>query len=71
MYTSASNNNGSAFGGLTGNTDWFNTTLGLSMLFGRFLLIVAVLALAGSLANRLSRPRPARSRPTLRSSRRY
>ena len=39
-FTSAANNNGSAFGGLTGNTDWFNTTLGLAMLFGRFLLIV-------------------------------
>ena len=51
-FTSAANNNGSAFGGLTGNTDWFNTTLGLAMLVGRFLLIVPVLALAGSLARK-------------------
>ena len=39
-FTSAGNNNGSAFGGLTGATDWYNTTLGLSMLVGRFFLIV-------------------------------
>ena len=51
-FTSAANNNGSAFGGLTGNTDWYNTTLGLSMLGGRFLLIVTALALAGSLARK-------------------
>jgi K+-transporting ATPase ATPase A chain len=51
-FTSASNNNGSAFGGLTGNTDWYNTTLGLAMLAGRFLPIVLVLALAGSLARK-------------------
>jgi potassium-transporting ATPase potassium-binding subunit len=51
-FTSASNNNGSAFGGLTGNTDWYNTTLGLSMLVGRFVLIVPALALAGSLARK-------------------
>ena len=37
-FTSAANNNGSAFGGLTGNTDWYNTTLGLAMLAGRFFL---------------------------------
>ena len=51
-FTSAANNNGSAFGGLTGNTDWFNTTLGLCMLGGRFLLIVPALAIAGSLARK-------------------
>lgn len=51
-FTSAANNNGSAFGGLTGNTNWFNTTLALSMLMGRFLLIVPVLAIAGSLARK-------------------
>jgi K+-transporting ATPase ATPase A chain len=51
-FTSAGNNNGSAFGGLTGNTDWYNTTLGLAMLIGRFLLIVATLALAGALARK-------------------
>ncbi len=55
-FTSAANNNGSAFGGLTGNTDWYNTTLGIAMLCGRFLLIVAVLAIAGSLARKHTAP---------------
>ncbi|MGW5618383.1 potassium-transporting ATPase subunit KdpA [Streptomyces sp. NPDC003877] len=49
-YTSASNNNGSAFAGLDADTQWFNSTLGLAMLFGRFVPMVFVLALAGSLA---------------------
>ncbi|WP_210570971.1 potassium-transporting ATPase subunit KdpA [Streptomyces sp. GESEQ-4] len=49
-YTSASNNNGSAFAGLNADTQWFNSTLGLAMLLGRFLPMVFVLALAGSLA---------------------
>ncbi|MFJ4628938.1 potassium-transporting ATPase subunit KdpA [Streptomyces sp. NPDC088847] len=49
-FTSAANNNGSAFAGLNANTDWFNTMTGLAMLFGRFLPMVFVLALAGSLA---------------------
>lgn len=49
-FTSASNNNGSAFAGLNANTDWFNTTTGLAMLLGRFVPMVFVLALAGSLA---------------------
>ncbi|MEU1305844.1 potassium-transporting ATPase subunit KdpA [Streptomyces shenzhenensis] len=49
-YTSAANNNGSAFAGLNANTDWFNATTGLAMLLGRFLPMVFVLALAGSLA---------------------
>jgi len=48
-YTSATGNNGSAFGGLKVNTTWFNATLGLSMLIGRFLMIVPMLALAGHL----------------------
>lgn len=48
-FASAANNNGSAFGGLTVTSDWFQTSLGLAMLFGRFLPIVLVLALAGSL----------------------
>ncbi|KRV48539.1 potassium-transporting ATPase subunit A [Wenjunlia vitaminophila] len=56
-YTSASNNNGSAFAGLNADTDWYNTTLGLAMLLGRFLPMVFVLALAGSLAEQ--RPVPA------------
>ncbi|KAB8162153.1 potassium-transporting ATPase subunit KdpA [Streptomyces sp. 3MP-14] len=49
-YTSAANNNGSAFAGLSADTTWYNTTLGLAMLLGRLLPIVFVLALAGSLA---------------------
>ena len=49
-YASANANNGSAFAGLNGNTPWFNTTLGLAMLLGRFAYIVPVMALAGSLA---------------------
>ncbi|MBP8535898.1 potassium-transporting ATPase subunit KdpA [Streptomyces sp. MK37H] len=56
-FTSASNNNGSAFAGLNANTDWYNTTTGLAMLFGRFVPMVFVLALAGSLAEQ--RPVPA------------
>ena len=49
-FTSANNNNGSAFAGLSANTHWYNTALGLAMLLGRFLPIVFALALAGSLA---------------------
>jgi potassium-transporting ATPase potassium-binding subunit len=63
-FTSAANNNGSAFGGLTGNTDWYNTTLGLSMLFGRFMLIVPLLAIAGSLARKQPVPASAGTFPT-------
>ncbi len=63
-FTSASNNNGSAFGGLSGNTDWFNTTLGLAMLGGRFLLIVPLLAIAGSLARKQPVPPNAGTFPT-------
>jgi len=49
-YSSATGNNGSAFAGLSANTPWFNTTLGLSMMFGRFAYVVPVMAMAGSLA---------------------
>ncbi|MFE3372272.1 potassium-transporting ATPase subunit KdpA [Streptomyces sp. NPDC059173] len=49
-YTSGANNNGSAFAGLDADTPWFNTTIGIAMLLGRFLPMVFVLALAGSLA---------------------
>ncbi|MGW8633601.1 potassium-transporting ATPase subunit KdpA [Streptomyces sp. NPDC055793] len=63
-YTSASNNNGSAFAGLNADTQWFNSTLGLAMLLGRFLPMVFVLALAGSLAQQ--KPVPA-SAGTLRT----
>ncbi|WNI21985.1 potassium-transporting ATPase subunit KdpA [Streptomyces sp. ITFR-16] len=55
-YTSGANNNGSAFAGLNADTQWFNTTIGLAMLLGRFLPMVFVLALAGSLAGQ--RPVP-------------
>jgi len=63
-FTSAANNNGSALGGLNGNTDWFNTTLGLAMLGGRFLPIVLVLAIAGSLASKRPVPITAGTFPT-------
>jgi K+-transporting ATPase ATPase A chain len=48
-YSSANGNNGSAFAGLSGNTPWYNTTIGLAMLIGRFLMIIPIMALAGSL----------------------
>ena len=51
-YSSGAGNNGSAFAGLRGNTPWYNTTLALAMLFGRFVMIVPVLALAGSLGRK-------------------
>ena len=51
-YTSSTGNNGSAFAGLSANTPWYNTTLGLAMLFGRFLIIIPMLALAGNLARK-------------------
>jgi K+-transporting ATPase ATPase A chain len=49
-FTSGAGNNGSAFAGLNANTPWYNTTIGLAMLFGRFFVIIPALALAGSLA---------------------
>jgi K+-transporting ATPase ATPase A chain len=55
-FTSCIGNNGSAFAGLTGNAPWYNLTLGLATLIGRFLLIVPVLALAGSLAGKKTIP---------------
>ena len=51
-FASAANNNGSAFAGITANTQWMNTALGLTMLVGRFFLIIPVLAIAGSLARK-------------------
>lgn len=65
-FTSAANNNGSAFAGLSANTDWYNTALALAMAFGRFLPIVLVLALAGSLARQGSTPDSAGTLPTHR-----
>ena len=63
-FTSAANNNGSAFGGLSGNTDWYNATLGLAMLAGRFLPIVLILAIAGALARKQPVPATAGTFPT-------
>ncbi|MBI5568392.1 MAG: potassium-transporting ATPase subunit KdpA [Desulfomonile tiedjei] len=51
-YSSATGNNGSAFAGLTTNTYWYDTTMGIAMLVGRFLMIIPVLALAGNLAKK-------------------
>jgi K+-transporting ATPase ATPase A chain len=65
-FTSAANNNGSAFAGLTANTPWLNTALGVAMLLGRFIPIVLVLALAGSLAAQESVPSTAGTLPTHR-----
>ncbi|WP_414685915.1 potassium-transporting ATPase subunit KdpA [Microbacterium sp. LMI1-1-1.1] len=65
-FTSAANNNGSAFAGLTANTPWFNTALGVAMLLGRFLPIVFVLALAGSLAAQDAVPATSGTLPTHR-----
>ena len=65
-FTSAANNNGSAFAGLTANTPWFNTALGIAMLLGRFLPIVLVLALAGSLAAQERIPATTGTLPTHR-----
>jgi len=55
-YTSTAANNGSAFGGISVNTPWYNTTLGLTMLFGRFFMMVPPLAIAGSLARKKQIP---------------
>jgi len=63
-YVSAAQNNGSAMAGLSGNTDWFNTTLGLCMLIGRFLLMVPVLAIAGSLGRKQLTPATSGTFPT-------
>ncbi|MCX5126953.1 potassium-transporting ATPase subunit KdpA [Streptomyces sp. NBC_00347] len=58
-YTSGANNNGSAFAGLNADTQWFNSTVGIAMLLGRFLPMVFVLALAGSLAEQKPVPETA------------
>jgi K+-transporting ATPase ATPase A chain len=65
-YTSAAGNNGSAFGGLTANTPWYNTTLGIAMLLGRFAYLVPVLAIAGALVRK---PRIAASSGTFPTDR--
>ncbi|CDX21810.1 high-affinity potassium transport system P-type ATPase, A chain [Mesorhizobium sp. ORS 3359] len=63
-YTSAAANNGSAFGGLTGNTPWYNLTMAIGMLMGRFLVIIPALAIAGSLAAKKTVPASAGTFPT-------
>lgn len=63
-FTSAAGNNGSAFGGLSGNTVWYNTTLGIAMLLGRFAYVVPVMAIAGSLAAKVKAPASAGTFPT-------
>ena len=65
-FTSAANNNGSAFAGLSGNTHWWNTALGLAMVFGRFVPIIFALALAGSLAAQGHTPASEGTLPTHR-----
>ncbi|WP_204806559.1 potassium-transporting ATPase subunit KdpA [Mycobacterium riyadhense] len=63
-FTSGSNNNGSAFAGLTASTWWYDTTIGLAMLIGRFFLIIPVLAIAGSMARKGATPVTAATFPT-------
>ena len=55
-YTSGTANNGSAFAGLSANTRWYNVTIGLAMLVGRFMIIIPMLALAGNLARKAPVP---------------
>jgi K+-transporting ATPase ATPase A chain len=65
-FSSAANNNGSAFAGITVNTEWYNTALGLAMVFGRFLPMIFVLALASSLAKQGKAPESIGTLPTHR-----
>jgi K+-transporting ATPase ATPase A chain len=62
-YTSATGNNGSAFAGLNANTHWYNTTLGIAMFVGRFLMLIPMLAIAGNLAAKKSVPATAGTFP--------
>jgi potassium-transporting ATPase potassium-binding subunit len=62
-YTSGTGNNGSAFGGFNGNTLWYNTTIGLATLFGRFFAVIPILAIAGSLARKKFVPESAGTFP--------
>jgi K+-transporting ATPase ATPase A chain len=63
-YSSGTGNNGSAFGGLSANTPFFNTTIGLAMFAGRFLMMIPLLAMAGSLAQKKAVPVSAGTFPT-------
>ena len=62
-YTSATGNNGSAFAGLNANTHWYNSTLGVAMFIGRFLMLIPMLAIAGNLATKKSVPATAGTFP--------
>ena len=62
-YSSGTGNNGSAFAGISANTIWYNTTIGIAMLFGRFLMIVPILGLAGSLVQKKVAPASAGTFP--------
>jgi potassium-transporting ATPase potassium-binding subunit len=62
-YTSATGNNGSAFAGLNANTHWYNSTLGIAMFVGRFLMLIPMLAIAGNLAAKKSVPATAGTFP--------
>ncbi len=63
-FTSPANNNGSAFGGINGNTQWFNVTQGIAMLVGRFALMIPALAIGGSLGRKQPVPASAGTFPT-------
>jgi K+-transporting ATPase ATPase A chain len=63
-FASTTDNNGSAFAGLTGNTPWYNTTLGVAMLLGRFAFVIPVLAIAGSFAAKKKAPASVGAFPT-------
>jgi K+-transporting ATPase ATPase A chain len=63
-YTSGTGNNGSAFGGISPNTPWYNLSIGMAMLIGRFLMIIPLLAVAGSLARKKVVPASAGTLPT-------
>lgn len=63
-YASGTANNGSAFAGITANTPWYNTTIALAMLIGRFLMIIPLLAMAGALAKKSLVPASAGTFPT-------
>jgi K+-transporting ATPase ATPase A chain len=63
-YSSGTGNNGSAFAGINANTPWYNTTMGVAMLIGRFLMIIPLLAAAGSLAGKKLVPASAGTLPT-------
>ena len=67
-YVSGTGNNGSAFGGINANTPWYNLTLGLAMLIGRFLFLIPLLAAAGSLAAKKKIPVTAGTFPDARSA---